>query len=49
MFLCGPVSKKLSCHSWKLRSQKKYCDLKRLKPIELMVSDSSDVYRSERY
>jgi len=27
---------------------KKYCDLKRLKNIELMVSDNSGVYMSER-
>jgi len=28
--------------------EKKYCDLWRLKNVELMVSDSSGVYRSER-
>jgi len=27
---------------------KKYCDLKRLKNIELMVSDTSGAYMSER-
>jgi len=42
------VSKKLTCNLWKLRYQKKYCDLKRLKNIELIVSDSSGVYRSGR-
>jgi len=28
--------------------QKKYCDLKRLKNIELTVSDNSGAYMSER-